>query len=154
MISSHGIRNHWPTLVRAWPTMRFFPISFLQGQEHPPEAKVIEVGPLSLWCTRLTASLKSQRENSAIGPDLTSFARGCDIRPRRNSCKAIGLRNVNRTETRNLPFGAGALHRIKVVSSPCRWGEMGIATDILNLRNNQLSSVTMLISALERFASR
>ena len=28
---------------------------------------------------------------------------------------------------------------------------MGIATDVLNLRNNQLSSVTMLISALERF---
>jgi hypothetical protein len=28
---------------------------------------------------------------------------------------------------------------------------MGIATDILNLRNNRLSSVTMLISALERF---
>jgi hypothetical protein len=28
---------------------------------------------------------------------------------------------------------------------------MAIATDILNLRNNQLSSVTMLISALERF---
>jgi hypothetical protein len=30
-------------------------------------------------------------------------------------------------------------------------GEMGIATDILNLRHNQLSSVTLLISALERF---
>jgi hypothetical protein len=29
--------------------------------------------------------------------------------------------------------------------------EMGIATDILNLRHNQLSSVTLLISALERF---
>jgi hypothetical protein len=29
-------------------------------------------------------------------------------------------------------------------------GEMGIATDILNLRHDQLSSVTMLISALER----
>jgi len=28
---------------------------------------------------------------------------------------------------------------------------MGIATDILNLRHNRLSSVTMLISALERF---
>jgi hypothetical protein len=27
---------------------------------------------------------------------------------------------------------------------------MGIATDILNLRHNQLSSVTMLLSALER----
>jgi hypothetical protein len=30
-------------------------------------------------------------------------------------------------------------------------GEMGIATDILNLRHNQLSSVTLLLSALERF---
>jgi hypothetical protein len=30
-------------------------------------------------------------------------------------------------------------------------GEMGIATDILNLRHNHLSSVTLLISALERF---
>jgi hypothetical protein len=29
--------------------------------------------------------------------------------------------------------------------------KMGIATDILNLRHNKLSSVTMLISALERF---
>ena len=31
------------------------------------------------------------------------------------------------------------------------WGKMSIATDILNLRSNKLSSVTTLIAALDRF---
>jgi hypothetical protein len=50
----------------------------------------------------------------------------------------------------NLSFGTGAPYLSK--SYPRHvWGNMGIATDILNLRHNQLSSVTLLISALERF---
>ena len=54
---------------------------------------------------------------------------------RRDTCPLVQVRrNVSKSYPRPV-FG----------------GEMGIATDILNLRNNQLSSVTMLISALERF---
>src|ERR1051326_3347844 len=56
----------------------------------------------------------------------------------------------NRAKRRDLSIGTGALYLSK--SYPrLVWGKMSIATDILNLRHNKLSSVTILISALERF---
>ena len=79
-----------------------------------------------------------------------------------NSCKAIGRfmnsttatlvtnrRQPQEDEKPALWYRCAATYQSRILAV-CG-GEMGIATDILNLRNNQLSSVTMLISALERF---
>src|ERR1700750_1191333 len=60
-------------------------------------------------------------------------------------------RIVTRAKRSSLSLSTGVPYLSKSYPRLVCGGEMGIATDILNLRHNRISSVTMLISAIERY---